>query len=687
MSSPVFDAVAVFSAARPVIEVPLVPSPPPVSSTTTPSSAPPAPPKEEELSEAAKLFAAVSSEYVASDLSADQLSYVRDNSTAVVMLDSLCSFMGPRFTYEIGKAMRDPNKFSALTTWLRNSSQFVTSIAETLDNSARVQNEVYRPVRSVITAQMYNRKLTQNQTSGALNIYSYAVDPAAPWTMDGPYTTLSVDEDVSLRATFKVGGITRVVTGHQNRAMAMAHHQNYLPKATSTKIMTDIEYRKAFSALTLGKVPGLMTDVAWVMLARLCSESSAATNSRHISLPQYKEFALSPDIVQFMTLSAKNLSLTADWYHEYSQLDYAQLPMIFDFTQGDLNAARNVRRSDDIKDLGKEPYDLYSLRFTGVSTIKKYLKPITDIQQEVCGAIAVGHSKKNNWETMLTKSGIALWKEDVRGLKSNHVLNSPVWLPVDQPPGKTFGVNLIELTKTFPPSEGKKKDRRLLISDVYIEQSNMKAEARAQAVFEYAIHLRGLCDSKWIVLAKFIPEKTIIAGKMMWDWEMIMPLFLGYHHRFYATGRMHNGELLVMLAKSSFNGSAELTEQLVIEMSKKMQTRMYFGNHLRNYFLAWGIYALPKVSPWSVLAATFATDDMKREWSRLAGTVMPATSHVPNKEQAAELINIQLKKKEKKTVSKEEEERQALSHNARKIIDAATQGKVRTTGLTKILPS
>jgi len=66
----------------------------------------------------------------------------------------------------------------------------------------------------------------------------------------------------------------------------------------------------------------------------------------------------------------------------------------------DVQEARDLRKIADLGERGKEPFDVFTLKWK-TSPIKKFVVPMIDILPYVKKWVAFGHSAKNNWETLL----------------------------------------------------------------------------------------------------------------------------------------------------------------------------------------------------------------------------------------------------------------------------------------------
>jgi len=326
---------------------------------------------------------------------------------------------------------------------------------------------------------------------------------------------------------------------------------------------------------------------------------------------------------------------------------------LYPFTHLNLAEARTFRNDPILKDIGKDPLDLYSMRLKGVSVVKKFYMPIIEIAQHAKSFVAVGHSQTNNWSRLLEYFGIEpisgqfTCEKVIAAGKKTYEPPEKIFpdtvcfnIPEQIPSPFSYDEEFVEFVNSVKKVYQGNKDlqgkmnikNKVLISDIYVPLVSKEIEDRKGKtgnnkiggetyrirMLDYIKQLKQLVDNDWTVIAKFVPAKQLgTAGT--WDWESYWLLFERCYVKPYFDGRLHNGEVVLTISKRHIlEGQYLYTQKDFMLLSKFMSHRMAWGNNFRNLLLTYGMVTLSTIPPLSKVAILFTPEEVCKGWMKMA---------------------------------------------------------------------
>lgn len=301
-------------------------------------------------------------------------------------------------------------------------------------------------------------------------------------------------------------------------------------------------------------------------------------------------------------------------YNDMRDEDVLQaLDLNVDYTPKDLEDDRKYRAFGRLEDVAKEPEDLVSLKFNGLSVIKKWVRPILENLSRYTHASSFGHSETNNWEILLNCVGVAIESgQDINSFelsslgKRQNILDLP-----GGPKGIFDGVDdeifvklYVNLHKAGMPQE----ERGLVISDIHSgyklnKDPNINFD-KIESQVKYVKTIKRFVKNNVDVLFKWVPDR---AEKEAWDldWVLVALSELDCYVKPYRDARMHNGEVIYLLSKKKFPDALKFDKSFARRELAIAKHRMRFGNACRNLLLHVGLPVINNVPVISRFAMRF----------------------------------------------------------------------------------
>jgi len=532
----------------------------------------------------------------------------------------------------------------------------------------------------IINMETYNTKLLMDKSSVAQNHFTYDIPGDFVAELGGPSAKLSPSKVVQMGLpdlVLKSQGEVRTLSGAGMSISLMVYVNHYtstkgggnvvVPTTRNVSSELFAEWYGTFAfhkletaAMSIESYQKIVDRfrVQFLVDHPKCNDMlHLKPHSKVADIEYYAQFMRSKIGVRFLgmlTIDAKMRDY--DFLKELAKKE--QL-----FRDKDLVAARAFRKLGLLGQVAKEPMNVYSLKYRGLSVPQKFLDALLEISPLCGSAWAFGHSHTNNWEAALNGFGIVLVKGNILTWTLEKLENSyPTKRKVAKLPErkKVEGLDQHDAVyvQKFKTEIG---NQPLIVSDVYLPVEDEEADDGSQKKLgknyekmnEYCAHLKKFLDAGAMVLAKFVPKKTAETGTtVVWDWELYWTqYFMKVYVRPFFQARMHNGEVLLAMSAKEVPGWECYTGVQWMQLSRIMQHRMKWGNAARNFLLAMGIPVINAKPALTVFALRYLTDSIRKEFEQTGKAV---SSVDMTEEEVAVNINRSLKETEKKLALKRE---------------------------------
>jgi hypothetical protein len=697
-------------------------------------------------------FKSIDADSRSAGLNGPQIKYMTSNSLANMAVDLCVQEFGLTALGVMLFTLKDKTKQDSFVALMRLFSENEADTLKVWD-SRIVDDEYVHPKNlPTITPEMVSLKAASEATGDLPNLSTYAVSPSKFNRLENDVITLVHHDPTDPiieppEMVIDSGGAKKV---HYSPATNMSMLLGYLSvksrgKSESRPHITTDEFSAFGRTLVQFGARGIQSAAVYGKLKDAVKNAYLITNSSKTKFGKIKPFDPPVFLNKYLDSAAHGtlssvIAINARMEDLASFSGPTPLPFV-SFTPKMLGDARIFRNDVCIGQIGKDPLDLYSLKTRGVSVIKKFFPAIMDAFPIASHFVATGHSKTNNWESLLNRFGIHLLAGNILEYgpndlkKDQYAYDATIDFPwgtkyVPVPPGEgSEGEEdpFFEMDRSnqsyahgcysqyldgvkYHQSLANGAKTPVLISDVYVplteaqiktrdESLNIPKDVVTTVLPEYLRLLKQFVSKGWLVIAKFPMKKTdYTSADVVWDLDAYLPAHFGRCYiKPYLSGRMHNGEIILAISKDHIVSGQKQYGSIdhFKTLSRVFQTRMAWGNALRNYLLCLGIHAVDYVPESSKMAMQFATDSMKKYWlktlSKAGTTVAPNSFDDLEKAQAKHLEEQRERKKKQEQLKAEKKEAQGpvVSLHARAVSKAQSSGSVGTsqTNIKKITKS
>jgi len=615
-------------------------------------------------------------------LSKQDNAYILSNSIYQIMLDMIQYDLGPDAVKKLVPLLMEPgrlkNHIEMLKMILVNKDDVLPTLNDNFDEDGKYVRAL--PVDVEMRPVLMTTKRLQMKSQSVLGLLSYGVSDVKFEILESEHVELDFEGFHNLipNLNVSVNSIDQTVSRSQTVAALMGFINTNTDGAPR---ITDSTYSDMVS--NLRSVDKRCSPLTWSGYDKLRKEVLPQYVSKNGYSKEFQSLVMSevlPKVEKFLPF----LDRMIDQFKEVNEGLLRTQPnegfKVIPFSKKHLADARKFREIGKFGNACKDPFDFYSAKLSGLAVIKKFLRPVLDAAPYAAKFVAFGHSKTNNWEQLLNHVGcnvvpgnICAFNLEQEGNDRKEHVDFPI-PKIDHP---KFGLSAREEFGyiTRYNDEGNRiapeKKFNVVVSDVLVPMGNgdkdsegkvpnirilgANNEENIERFMEYLRCLRKFVDQNWLVIAKFVPSKTLLAGNNVWDWETYWPqYFKGCYVSVYNDARMHNGEVVLMIANEARVknmrkfGSADFSA-----LSRLQQLRMFWGNNVRNYLASLGHPVVAHVPTLSKFAVMVATPSMRKAWSRIVRNEDPQNTIVFDEEMEAENFALAEKKLQEKKANKE----------------------------------
>lgn len=613
-------------------------------------------------------------------LSKQDNAYIHSTSICQMMLDMVQFDLGPDAVKNLVPLLAKPSRLQTHIDMLKmiliNKDDVLQTLAESFDDKDKYVRVLPKDVE--MRPVLMTTKRLQMKSQSVLGLLSYGVSDARFSTLESEHVDLDFSNYDHLvpNLNVSVGTIQQTVLRSQTIAALLGFINSHSDDGPR---ITDSTYSDMVT--NIRTVDKKCSPLTWSSYDKLRKEILPQFVSKNGYSKEFQSLVVSdplPKVEKFLPFLEKMIDQFAETNKYILHLQPGEAFKVIPFSKRQLSDARKFRDIGKFGNICKDPFDFYSAKLSGLAVIKKFLRPVLDAAPHALRFVSFGHSRNNNWEHLLRHVGCHIVAGNITAfnLETDDVLRKEhVDFPVPKIDHSMFGLSSHEdmsyvaryndlkvpLDKRFNvvvsdvlvPMGEENKDSEGKIPNIRILGANN--EENIEKFQAYLKCLRNFVDHNWLVIAKFVPSKTLLCGNNAWDWDTYWPQY--FKHCFvsvYNDARMHNGEVVLMIAnEAKIKGMRPFGSAEFSALSRLQQLRMFWGNNVRNYLISLGHPVVASVPTLSKFAVVMATDHMRKAWARIVRNEDPQNTVVWDDEMEKENIALVEKKLSDKKANKE----------------------------------